>query len=159
MEAAHVVCAPCGGIVWGGPRLLVKAPSGRQRGKVFAALHAITPEGLTVPHLTDMTAEPGCEVWRLFATAQPDIAVTVILDNARDQRCALVPSVAHTLGSEWLSFPTSSPNVNVLERFWKLVKTPCLYSTYDPDRESCQNAIMAGIEPAPILHNEALERL
>jgi hypothetical protein len=114
---------------------------------------------LTVPHLTAMTAEPGGEVWRLFATAPPDIPVPVLLDKAREQRCALGQSVAPTLGSAWLSFPTDAPNVNVLERCWKLVKTPCLYSTDDPDRESCQNAIMAGIAHAPILHQEALERL
>ena len=83
----------------------------------------------------------------------------VILDNARYPRCALVQSVAHTVGMEWLYLPTYAPNVNLLERFWKFVKKQCLYSKYDPDSESLQNAIMACIEQAPILQKEALERL
>jgi transposase len=85
--------------------------------------------------------------------------VTVILDNARYQRCALVQSVAQTLGIELLYLPTYSPNLNLIERFWKFVKKPCLYSKYYPDSESFQNAIMACIAQAPILHKEALERL
>ena len=85
--------------------------------------------------------------------------MTVILDNARDQRCALVQSVAHTVGMELLYLPTYAPNLNLLERFWKFVKKQCLYSKYDPDSESLQHAIMACIEQAPILQKAALERL
>ena len=43
MEAAHFVFAPLVGIVWCFERLFVKAPSGRQRVHVLAALNAITP--------------------------------------------------------------------------------------------------------------------
>ena len=85
--------------------------------------------------------------------------MTVILDNARDQRCALVQSVAQTVGMELLYLPTYAPNLNLLERFWKFVKKQCLYSKYDPDSESLQNAIMACIAQAPILQKAALERL
>ena len=56
------------------------------------------------------------------------------------------------------AYPTSSPNVNLIERFWKFGKKQCLYSKYYPDSESFQQAIMACIEQAPILHKEALER-
>jgi transposase len=159
IDAAHFVFAPFLGIVWCFQRLFVKAPSGRQRVNVLAALNAITHEVLTVQPLTYMTAETVCELLRLLANAQPDIPVTVILDNARYQRCALVQSVAQTLGIELLYLPTYSPNLNLIERFWKFVKKPCLYSKYSPDSESFQNAIMACIAQAPILHKEALERL
>jgi hypothetical protein len=60
---------------------------------------------------------------------------------------------------EWLYLPTYAPNLNLLERCWKFVKKPCLYSKYDPDRESLQHAIMACIAHAPILQKAALERL
>jgi transposase len=85
--------------------------------------------------------------------------VTVILDNARYQRCALVQRVAQTLGIELLYLPTYSPNLNLIERFWKFVKKQCLYSKYYPDSEAFQHALMACIEQAPILHKEALESL
>ena len=56
--------------------------------------------------------------------------MTVILDNARYQRCALVQTVAQELRIELLYLPTYSPNVNLIERLWKFVKKQCLYSKY-----------------------------
>jgi transposase len=52
MAAAHVVFAPCLGVVWCVQRLCVNAPSGRQRLKVLAAINALTHDLFTVEHLT-----------------------------------------------------------------------------------------------------------
>jgi transposase len=84
--------------------------------------------------------------------------VPVILDNARYQRCALVQTVAQTLGIEWRYLPTYAPHLHLIERFWKFVKKQCLYSTYYPDSASFQQAIMACIEQAPISAKEELEK-
>ena len=159
MDAAHLVCAPFVGMVWCVHRLCVKAPSGRQRVHVLAALQAIPHAVLAVQNLTYSTAETVCELWHRFASSQPGIPVTVILDHARDQRCTLVQTVAQTLGIEWLYLPTYSPHVNLIERFWQFVKKQCVYSKYYPDSELFRKAIMACIEQAPILHKEELERL
>ncbi len=48
MDAAHFVFAPFVGMVRCVERLFVKAPSGRQRVNVLAALNAITHEVFTV---------------------------------------------------------------------------------------------------------------
>jgi transposase len=153
------VFAPFLGIVWCFQRLFVKAPSGRQRVNVLAALNAVTHEVLTVQNLTYITAETVCALLRRLASSQPGIPVTVILDNARYQRCALVQAVAETLGIELLYLPTYSPNLNLIERFWKFVKKQCLYSKYYPDSASFQEAIMTCIEQAPICHKAELESL
>ena len=102
MDAAHCVFAPFVGLVWCVARLFVKAPSGRQRLNVLAALHAITHEVWTIKHLTYITAETVCELWSLLAGAHPGIPLTLVLDNARYQRCALVQTVAQTVGIELL---------------------------------------------------------
>ncbi len=52
MEAAPLVFAPFVGLVWCCERLFVKAPSGRQRGNVLAALNATTRDIFTVTNLT-----------------------------------------------------------------------------------------------------------
>jgi transposase len=153
------VFAPFLGIVWCFQRLFVKAPSGRQRVNVLAALNAVTHEVLTVQNLTYITAETVCELLRRLASSQPGIPVTVILDNARYQRCALVQTVAETLGIELLYLPTYSPNLNLIERFWKFVKKQCLYAKYYPNSASFQEAIMTCIEQAPICHKAELESL
>jgi len=159
MDAAHFVFAPFVGMVWCFERLFVKAPSGRQRVNVLAALNAITHDIFTVQNLTYITAETVCELVRLLAGTQPGIPITVILDNARYQRCALVQTVAQELGIELLYLPTYSPNLNLIERLWKFIKKQCLDSKYYPDSKSFQQAIMGCIEQAPTKHREELKRL
>jgi transposase len=159
MDAAHFVFAPFLGIVWCFQRLFVKAPSGRQRLKVLAALNASSHELFTVENLTYITAETVCELLHLLAGAHQGIPITVILDNARYQRCALVQAVAQELGIELLFLPTYSPNLNLIERFWRFVKKQCLYSQYYPDSTAFQQAILTCIQQASITHQEELKQL
>jgi transposase len=159
MDAAHFVWAPFLGIVWCFQRLFVKAPCGRQRVNVLAALNAVTHELFTVENLTYITAETVCELLRRVAGVQQGIPITMILDNARYQRCALVQAVAQELDIELLYLPTYSPNLNLIERFWRFVKKQCLYSKYYPDSTSFQQAILTCIQQAPTTHKDELERL
>jgi transposase len=159
MDAAHFVFAPFLGLVWCFERLFVKAPSGRQRLNVLAALNATTRDIFTVKNLTYITAETVCELLRLLAGAHPGVPLTIVLDNARYQRCALVQSLAQRLGIELLFLPAYSPNLNLIERFWKFVKKQCLYSKYYADHHSFQHAIIACIEQAPDKHKEELASL
>ena len=110
-------------------------------------------------NLTYRTAETVCELWRLVAGAYQGIPVTVIRDNARDQRCALVQAVAQALEMELRDLPTSSPTLNLIERLWRFVKKPWLYSKYSPERVSFQKAILTCIQQAPTTHKEELNRL
>lgn len=159
VDAAHFVFSPFLGVLWCFQRLFVKAPSGRQRLNVLAALHATSKELVTIKNLTYITAETVCELLRLLAGAYPGMPITLILDNARYQRCALVQSLAQQLGIELLFLPPYSPNLNLIERFWKFVKKQCLYSKYYPDSECFQQAILDCIERAPTKHKAELETL
>ena len=116
---------------------------------VLAAFNAITHELYTVENLTYITAETVCELWRLVAGAHAGIPISIILDNARYQRCALVQAVAEALGIELLFLPSYSPNLNLIERLWRFVKKQCLYSKYYPDSTSFQQAILTCIQHAP----------
>jgi transposase len=159
MDAAHFVFAPFLGLVWCFERLFVKAPSGRTRLNVLAALNATTKEIFTIQNLTYITAQTVCELLRMVAAAYPAIPITIILDNARYQKCALVQSVAQALGIELLYLPAYSPNLNLIERFWRFVKKTCLYSKYYPDSQSFQHAILTCIEQAPTKYRQSLESL
>src|SRR5438128_2814790 len=114
MDAAHFVFAPFLGLVWCFERLFVKAPSGRQRLNVLAALHATTRDIFTVTNLTYITSETVCELLRVLAGAYPGVLITVVLDNARYQRCALVQSLAQRLSIELLFLPAYSPSLNLI---------------------------------------------
>jgi transposase len=159
MDAAHFVFAPFFGLVWCFERLFVKAPSGRQRFNVLAALNATTREIFSVKNLTYITSETVWELLRLLAGAHPGVRITVVLDNARYQRCALVQNLAASLGIELLFLPAYSPNLNLIERLWKFVKKTCLYSKYYADHHAFQQAIIACIAQAPTKYREELESL
>ena len=81
------------------------------------------------------------------------------MDKARYQRCALVQSVADTLGIELLSLPAYSPNLNFIERLWKFVKKPCLYSKYYTDFSTFTAAIEDCLAQTQTTHKQALGSL
>jgi transposase len=159
MDAAHFVYAPFLALVWCFERLFVKAPSGRQRLNVLAALNATTQEIFTVQNLTYVTAETVCELLRLLAGAHPGMAITIVLDNARYQKCARVQELVQSLGIELLYLPPYSPNLNLIERFWKWVKKSCLYSKYYATSADFQKAIQECIAQAHSQHQAELESL
>ena len=105
VDAAHFVFGAFLGYLWCFARCWIKAPSGRQRFNVLGALHAITHEVITVTNCTYINAESVCQLLRKLGALGLQVPITLVLDNARDQRCALVQSVADTLGIELLYLP------------------------------------------------------
>ena len=159
MDVAHFVYGAFLGRRWCVQRLCVKTPSGRQRLHVLAALNAITHEIFTVQNLTYVTAVTVGELLRVLAGAFPGQPITIILDNARYQRCALVQEVAASLGIELLFLPPYSPNLNPIERLWKFVKKRCLYGKYYADSAAFQQAILDCIAQAYTKDKAELESL
>lgn len=159
MDAAHFVFGPFLGILWCFTRLFVKAPSGRERLNVLAALNAKTHDLVTVTNQSYINAQSVCELLNQLAMRHGQTPITVVLDNARYQRCKLVQEWAERLGIELLFLPPYSPNLNLIERFWKFVKKHCLYSRYYPDSATFQQAILSFIATAPSMYKTELESL
>jgi transposase len=141
MDAAHFVFAPFLGFLWCFVRVFIKAPSGRKRFNVLGALNAISHEVITVTNTGYINAESVCEIFSKIAKKFCDAPISIVLDNARYQKCKLVQEVADSLNIELLYLPPYSPNLNLIERAWKFVKKKCLYSKYYSDFESFVNAI------------------
>jgi transposase len=130
VDAAHFVMKPFLGWIWCISRIFIKSPSGRKRWNVLAALNAITKEVITVENDSYITSIQVKELLEKIAKIRRKIPITLVLDNARYQRCKLVQEVAEKLGIELLYLPPYSPNLNLIERLWKLVKKKCLYGKY-----------------------------
>ena len=69
-------------------------------------------------------------------------AITVVLDNAKYQRCNAVIEKAKALHIELLFLPSYSPNLNLIERLWRFVKKECLYSKYYKSADEFETAIV-----------------
>jgi transposase len=130
VDAAHGVFGSFLCCLWSFARLFVRAAAGRQRFNILGAFDAVTRELVSVTNTTVVNAETMCELLRQIAGRGLAGPVTLVLDNARYQRCALVQGLAKTLGIELLYLPGYSPNLNLIERLWRLIKREALYGRY-----------------------------
>ena len=159
VDAVHVVFAPFLGFLWCFSRFFVKAPSGRSRFNVLGAINAISHELITVTNESYINAQSVCELlWKMYH-ANLGIPITLILDNARYQKCALVIDLAKSLNIELLYLPPYSPNLNLIERLWKLMKKKCLYSKYYKDFFSFKSAITTFLNDTQTLYKDELDSL
>jgi transposase len=130
VDAAHFVYGPFLGFLWCLVRLFIPGPSGRKRYNVLAALDAITKKVYRVTNFQYINAESVCALLRQIVAAGLRRPITLVLDNASYQHCALVQSLARSLRIELLFLPSYSPNLNLIERLWKFVKKECLASKW-----------------------------
>jgi transposase len=159
VDAAHFVLAPFLGFLWSLTRLFIQAPSGRQRFNVLGALNAVTHALITVTNDTYINAESVCALLHQLAARNLDIPITLFLDNARYQRCALVQATAARLHIELCFLPAYSPNLNLIERLWKFVKKDCLYSHYYADFVTFKAAIVDCLCQTHSSHKAELDTL
>jgi transposase len=117
-------------MVWCFVRYFIPTPSGRKRFNVLGAVDALTKEIILVVNETTVTAETVCQLLSKLAEHVSEGALTVVLDNARYQKCHLVQAYAAALGIELLYLPSFSPHLNLIERLWRFVRKECLYSHY-----------------------------
>ena len=159
MDAAHFVFGAYLGWLWCFTRVVVRAPSGRQRFNVLGALHAISHQLITVTNESYINASSVCELLEKIAALGLSTPVTVVMDNARYQRCRLVLEKATQLGIELLFLPPYSPNLNLIERLWRFVRKECLYSKYYERFDLFQQAITDCLAETTGHHQAALNRL
>ena len=159
VDAAHFVMGAFLGFVWCFERLFVKAPSGRKRFNVLGALNAITHEVILITNDTYITATQVCELLQKIAELGLLIPITLVLDNARYQKCKIVEELALSLGIELLYLPPYSPNLNLIERLWKFVKKKCLYCKYYEEFSVFSSAISGCLNEANLKYKKELDSL
>lgn len=130
LDASHFVMGAFSGRVWSIVRKWVKASSGRQRFNVLGALNFVTKKVETIVNSTYITSTQVIEMLEKLALEYAGKPIFIALDNARYQHCKAVLEVALRLNIELVFLPTYSPNLNLIERVWKLVKSQVLNSAY-----------------------------
>lgn len=158
-DAAHFVLSAYLGFLWCFERVFIKAPSGRKRFNVLGALNAISYELIMVTNDSYINAVCVCDLLRQIADRYVGIPITIVLDNAKYQKCALVQDLAQLLNIELLYLPSYSPNLNLIERLWKFVKKKCLYSKYYQDFGTFKTAISDCLSQTHGKHRKDLSSL
>ena len=122
VDAAHFVFGTFLCCLWSFTRIFVCTASGRQRFNVLGAWNAVTRELIAVTNTTVVNTETMCELLRKIADLGLSGPITLVLDNARYQRNAVVQALAAQLAITLLFLPSYSPNLNLIERLWKFTK-------------------------------------
>ncbi len=159
VDAAHFVLAPFLGYLWSACRLFIKAPSGRQRLNVLGALDAVSHKLITVINDSYINAQSVCDLLWKIRRLHCQTPVTIVLDNAKYQRCQLVIALAEELKVELLFLPPYSPNLNIIERLWKFVKKQCLYSKYYDQFASFRDALIDCLSQTHSTYKHELDSL
>ena len=141
VDAAHFVLGAFLGLIWCFARPFIRTAPGRQRYSVLGAVDSHSKEIITHRTTGNINAQSVCELLATIRERHPHIAITLIMDNARYQRCELVREQARRLDIELLYLPAYSPNLNLIERLWKLVKKRCLTNRYYPTFNDFRHAI------------------
>ncbi len=159
VDAAHFVFGTFLCCLWSFARLFVRAASGRQRFNVLGAFNAVTNELTAVTNTTVVNTDTMCELLRKVAGQGLVGPVTLVLDNARCQRNAVVQALADSLKIELLFLPPYSPNLNLIERLWRFLKRESLYGRYHPTFAHFQAAVHGNIDQLPTKHKDKLASL
>ena len=133
VDAAHFVLGAFLGMIWSFTRIFVPSGSGRQRYSVLGAVETRDHGFVSIRTAGSINAEVVCELLEKISATYPGEEITLVMDNARYQRSRLVMEMADALDMELLYLPAYSPNLNLIERVWRLVKARCLRNKYFPN--------------------------
>ena len=157
-DPTHQVHNTVNGTCWQtkGKRGTVNVPSntGRKRITVLGAINAITGG------CTTMMTENNCDQETMIATFHevrkryPDNKeIVMILDNASYNHAYKTCDNADLLGIRLVFLPTYSPNLNLIERLWKLLKKVVVKNKYYATFDAFKNAITSFFENIQIYKN------
>jgi transposase len=131
MDAAHFVYGtPTPGAIWGKTRRSLKTASGRMRHNVLAAIDFLTKKVTTICNDTYITADEVKCMLEKLAAYYVNKTICIVLDNARYQHCTAVIEYAQRLKIFLVFLPSYSPNLNLIERYWKYLKGEVLDASY-----------------------------
>ena len=130
----HLVHQNVPGLCWGDPKdpPILKTNTGRQRLNILGAYN---PDSHEFIHLT---GEENCDAKRVIDYFQVILrayrrapAIVLILDNATYFKAELVTTWLEAHPKLKLEFlPSYSPNLNLIERFWRFVKERLVKNRY-----------------------------
>lgn len=159
VDAAHFVLGAFLGMVWCFCRVFVKTSPGRQRYNVLGAIDSHNHELISIRTIDSINSQTVIELMEKIRQKHPTSSVTLVMDNARYQRNKQVMEQAVSRDIELLFLPPYSPNLNLIERLWKLTKKRCLTNRYYPDFQAFRKGIDKCLDQLTIVKKHELDSI
>jgi transposase len=124
LDAAHMLHAavPSQGWIKRGRTVQLKTNSGRNRLNILGAYSPDERDLISLEGRQSCDAERVAELLTKIRAANPGKRLLIVLDNAPYNHAEPVQEAAKRLRIEMLYLPPYSPNLNLIERFWKFLK-------------------------------------
>ena len=146
IDASHFVMG-CNflGYIYGVGRRLITTFSDRKRFNVLGALDFLTKKVTTITNDSYIRAAEVCDLLWKIALEYKGKDVYIVLDNASYQKCKEVQNFAAEININLIFIPPYSPNLNLIERFWKHVKGKLRTRYFNNFQNFCEtiNSIVA----------------
>jgi transposase len=147
LDAAHLLHAaiPSQGWIKRGKTMQLKTNSGRNRLNILGAYSPDERDLISLEGRESCDAERVAQLLQKIRRANPGKRLLIILDNAPYNHASPVSEAAKALRIELLYLPPYSPNLNLIERFWKFLKRKVArnryYTTFAEFRKAVQNVL------------------
>lgn len=144
VDASHFLHNAIAGYGWikQGTTMEILTNSGRDR---FNILGAYSPDDGSFLNIDSTDSCDAEMVQKLLVNIRKanvgSMPLIAILDNARYQHAKAVKKLAKKLKIELLYLPPYSPNLNLIERFWKFMKKKVAKNKYYPTFEQFVAAV------------------
>lgn len=134
---------PAYGWIKKGAEKALQANCGRQRLNINGAIDIQTLVPVTGFYET-INAQAAWDLFRKIEAKHPDADVVyIIVDNARYYHSRWLKKKLKGTKIKLIYLPPYSPNLNLIERYWKFFKKKvlnnCYYETFDEFRQACKS--------------------
>ena len=121
----------------------LKANCGRQRLNINGAINIETMSS-TIGFYDTINADSAIDLFLKIESKHPEAeSIYIIVDNARYYRSLLLKESLEGTKIKLIFLPPYSPNLNLIERYWKFFKKKVLnnryYETFDEFKQACKN--------------------
>ena len=121
----------------------VKSNSGRERVNLLG-FYSPNDQEVVVDTFDKINAQATIHMLKKIEKRHPDLTrIIVFLDNARYNYCHEVWDYLKTSRIQIVYLPSYSPNLNLIERLWKLLKKRVMYNKYYEKFDDFREAILA----------------
>jgi transposase len=145
MDAVHPVHNTEAAYGWfrKGEKREIKSNTGRSRYNIHGAMNAETLEVTAIFTEDNVNATTTIDLLKALEESHPEADnIYVLLDNAKYHFSSVVQDYVEKTKIHLVPLPPYSPELNLIERFWKFFKKNVLYNTYYPTFDEFKQACL-----------------
>lgn len=120
----------------------INCNSGRKRVNINGAVNALKPEHLVYDITDSVNAQSTKRLCQKLLKKHPKKTIYMICDNARYYRNKMLKEWSKEKRISFIFLPAYSPNLNLIERLWRLMKSKAINSFYYEKYEDFKTGIL-----------------